>query len=378
MNVLLVVSQFYPHQGGVEVAVQNLGIALKEQGHRVIVAAARAPRTLSSSEAVRGLTVHRYYFGLPFSTLKSTLAFPFFSIKTLVALTRLIKSQKIEVLNFHFVDNAAWYVCALKFLTQVPLVVSLHGNDVQRFPGESGLAQFILRRLLTAAEGVTVNSGYLLNEAEKVTGFDLGRAVVVGNGIHLEEFENVISYKIDKPYVLSLCRLVHKKGVDILVRAWKKALPKLPADLLLIIGGDGEERDNIVSLIGELGISERVQMVGLVKNDERLKLFKGAKLYVVPSRIEPFGIVVLEAMASGTPVLASNTGGIPSIITAGTNGTLFDNGNEDDLAEKLTLLINNLDVMSTRASRALVDVQSYSWKHVAERFVKVYEKSSHS
>ena len=363
MKILLLVSQFYPHTGGVEVAVYNLARALLKQSSDVTVVTAKAPWSLPSVENVDDLLIKRYFLALP-KTIKSALVFPFLFPLTVIKLWRLIKSQKIDVLNIHFADDAAFYALILKYLTGVRLVVSLHGNDVEKFPVESFFRRWLLRCLLKVADSVTVNSRYLEDRLQK-------KVEIIGNGINLDEFSTIQPFSHPNPYILFLGRLVYKKGVDLLIQAYAAVCRDLPFDLL--IAGDGQERRNLEDLVKKRGMGDRIKFLGQVENKFGHELMAGASLFVVPSRLEPFGIVVLEAMATGCPVLASRTGGLTEIIQDGQTGVLFSSEDVVDLSTKLLELLLNPTKMERLKTAAWEGVQKYTWDVVARKYLEIYE-----
>lgn len=222
MNVLFLVSQFYPHKGGVESAVYNLSRTLFRQNHKVWVATARAPRELPPQEVIDEVAVSRYFLSLP-RTLKLALAFPPMFPVTIVRLWWLVKRHQISVINLHFVDDAGLYAVVLKLLTGVRLVTSLHGNDVEKFPVESFLRHWLLKLVLIASDKVTVNSGYLKKKLKSVVGVQFIEPAIIGNGVNFDDFKNIIAYKNPHPYVLFLGRLVQKKELTFYLPPGRRA-----------------------------------------------------------------------------------------------------------------------------------------------------------
>lgn len=373
MKILLVTSRFYPHQGGVEQAVLNLAKSFQNLGHQVFIVTARAPRSLLSGEVTSGVLIKRLFLGLPFRSFRSTLVFAPFFFLTIIKTIKLIKTIKIDVINLHFVDDAGFYALVVSVLTGTKLVVSLHGNDVEKFPQELAWSRFILKLVLNRAFKVVVNSNYLFNKLKELVPGVSKKVVVIGNGINLSEFQNISPYSSDSSYstyVLGLGRLVSKKGFSILLQAWAK----LPADFpyKLIIAGDGEERLALAKLTKSLNLTNKVTFLGAVTHETALQLFKGAKLYVLPSLLEPFGIVLLEAMASGCPILASNTGGVPDLVKEDETGALFRTGDADELARKLVDLVSDEAKMVRLTENALNFVKYFSWDTVATKYLDIY------
>jgi glycosyltransferase involved in cell wall biosynthesis len=123
-----------------------------------------------------------------------------------------------------------------------------------------------------------------------------------------------------EPYVLAAGRLVPKKGFDLLLQAWAVVADRLGVGLW--IAGDGPEEAPLKAIVAALGLEKSVRLLGPVSHAKLLGLLERAALCVVPSREEPFGIIVLEAQALGVPVLASAVGNIPFLIDHGVTGYL--------------------------------------------------------
>jgi glycosyltransferase involved in cell wall biosynthesis len=137
--------------------------------------------------------------------------------------------------------------------------------------------------------------------------------------------------------VLYLGRLIPSKGVDVLLRALARV-----DGVSAVIAGEGPGRDQLVELATQLGVSSRVEFVGWVSADERARLLAGARLLAVPSLWdEAFGIVGVEALAAGVPVVASAVGGIPSWLTDGRAGLLFPRNDDAALAAAVRRILDD-------------------------------------
>ena len=134
-------------------------------------------------------------------------------------------------------------------------------------------------------------------------------------------------------------RLVYKKGVDVLIQAFKKA--EVP-NLKLVIEGKGEESSRLRTLINDLSLEDKVFMTEDSSSyDKMIAYMKGAVFGVMPSRIEPFGIVSLEFLAAGIPLIASKTGGLISLLEDGRTCLFFENENVNELADKIRMMYKN-------------------------------------
>jgi glycosyltransferase involved in cell wall biosynthesis len=155
----------------------------------------------------------------------------------------------------------------------------------------------------------------------------------------------------DPPVAAFAGRLVRKKGADVLLRAFARVRRELPEARLVVVG-DGPERPGLERLVRDLGLGGAVTMCGRLSRDEAADRLDGAWVQVVPSRYqEPFGVVILEAMARGTAVVASRTGGIPEIVRDGETGLLVPPEDEDALAGALLAVLGDR-ALAERLGRA--------------------------
>jgi D-inositol-3-phosphate glycosyltransferase len=159
--------------------------------------------------------------------------------------------------------------------------------------------------------------------------------------------------------------------------------PELAKTLsLVVIGGDADETDSDLSeelecldkLKDEVGISDLVAFVGSRAQDTLAYYYSAAEVCVVPSYYESFGLVALEAMACGTPVIASRVGGLLHTVEDGVNGFLVPSGDAQALAEKLRMVLCDAELRQRLATNARLSTQSYTWKIVAERMLRVYQQ----
>jgi glycogen(starch) synthase len=196
------------------------------------------------------------------------------------------------------------------------------------------------------------------------------KATVVYNGIGLEAFESGPRWVHRAPYFLALGRVVPQKGFYELLSAYSRSGIK---DTELIIAGDGPDMERLCVLREELGLTGHVHFIGRAGRRAVHSLMWGAVGVVVPSLLEPFGIVSLEAMAAGKPLLASDVGGIPEVVPAGGGVRLVPPGNVDALAEGLRWLVAAAHGDCSEALRR--HAMRFVWPRIAERYLNVYREA---
>jgi glycosyltransferase involved in cell wall biosynthesis len=207
---------------------------------------------------------------------------------------------------------------------------------------------------------VLINSSAIIAVSDKVAKV-IGRRPLIDNkkiriinyGIDLENFSvskekrrktrESLNIADQDRVVLFLSLISKQKGADVALRAFKE-LSKNERNIKLIIGGDGEYLDEAKRLAKALHIEQAVSFPGFVHNEQTSSYYNAADIFVFPTlRLESFGIVIAEAMACGTPVIASNIGSIPDVIDNGVNGVLIPPGDFEELASQIRRLFKDTD-----------------------------------
>lgn len=181
-------------------------------------------------------------------------------------------------------------------------------------------------------------------------------------------------FGIDRPYLLSIAGFDRRKNVPLLVRAFARALPSLPDDVVLVLAGAPHSENPLVfppvePVVHEEGIADRVVLTGKVSDDERTALYQGALGYVTPSSYEGFGLTALEAMACGVPVIASNLTSLPEVV--GDAGLLVE-PDIDAVAHAISRLVGDERLRSDLSRRGLDRSSQFTWERTARLTVEAY------
>ena len=207
---------------------------------------------------------------------------------------------------------------------------------------------------------------------EQRFGLPAGRSQVIFNGVVLDE-PAVEERDADGRYVLALGRVVEKKGFDLLIRGFALVADR-HLDVSLAIGGDGRTLPVLRGLAAELGIADRVRFLGRLTRSQVAAAMNSAELFVMPSRLEPFGIVVLEAWRAGRAVIATSRGGPPEFVDAGVTGLLADPFDTAALAAALDRLLGDQTYRLTIGKAARDRVADFAWPRIAEQYRQIYAK----
>lgn len=316
----------------------------------------------------------RVPFRLPENGWKSKLSFLLTRRCVGYELLRQLIKFKADLIHVQCVSSNGWYASRVAAQLGVPCVVTAQGEltmDAAGLYRTSPLYNRLLHAVVSMADRVTGCSVSTLRDLEVFFGRPFGRrGTVVHNGVGLEAFESGPSWVHPVPYFLGIGRLVPQKGFAELIRAF--ALSGI-MEANLILAGDGPEMERLSSLSADLGLAARVHFVGRAGRHAVHSLMRGAIGVVVPSLLEPFGIVSLEAMAAGKPLLASNVGGIPEVVPDGAGVQLVAPGDVEALAKGLHWLGKGVHRDCAEALRR--HAMRFVWPRIAERYLSVYRES---
>lgn len=371
-RVALVASSYHPHVGGVETHVRAVAAALAARGHPVEVwTVDRDGR--QHTEEVDGIRVRNLPAPLPSGSASGVRDFLRSAPRALAAWGSAARAFSPQVIHVQCFGPNGVYALVLSRLTRLPLVVSSHGetlaDDGDLFT-TSRQVRAALRLSLRAAHTVTGVSQAVVDDLRDR--FGAPQAVVVPNGI------DVLPTSPSTPrrpgLVVGVGRLEHNKGFDLLIRAM--ARPEVPASAELVIAGDGGARTDIEALMAELGLTERVELLGTVSTDGVAALLARASAVVVPSRWEAFGIVALEAWRAGAPLVVTSRGGPPSFVTDGVDGLLVDPEYVGALAGALGRVLTEPGLGAALGAAGTERVASFSWARVVDQYEQIYRAAS--
>jgi len=331
-----------------------------------------------SHEVSENMTIHRY--GTVLKIASANLSFKIL-YKPL--------GCKIDIAHAHYNMPYSDY-SALRYVkkNKVPFVVTYHadaqdsGGNLIRNWAQMIYNRSLLKQVLNGADIIIATSNSYIDES-KFLGDYRDKIKVIPNGINLEEFKINLSKeecrdKLGLPHnkkiILFFGNIVAYKGPHILLKAFSKAKSQFK-DAMLVFAGRGKMQEELTKLAAELDIKSDVLFTGYV--DEKLKPFyyKSADIFCLPSitMAEAFGIVNLEAMACGIPVISSKLGGIPDVVTDRETGLLVKPEDKEALADAIILLLENEDIARKMGNKGKRKVEEYSWKKIAEKTEEVYE-----
>ncbi|MCD4844216.1 MAG: glycosyltransferase family 4 protein [Methanosarcinales archaeon] len=269
---------------------------------------------------------------------------------------------------------------AYLFKENLPYVVSLRGSDVpgfnDRFSFQYILLKPLINRIWRESSAVVANSEGLKELAlESSPSQDIS---VINNGINISDFKpdinsinnNINNHtykKIKKFNIVCISRLIERKGISFLLKAIKKIKNK---KVKLILVGKGKQEDELHQLAKDLEITDRVEFKGYVDHDDIADIYQESDLFVLPSFNEGMSNALLEAMASGLPVISTDTGGTSELIDG--NGILIQKGNSDEIAQAISTVMNDPEAFKQMGLRSREIAETMSWEAVAEEYCRLY------
>lgn len=311
---------------------------------------------------------------------------PVVFLSSLWALWRLTGRIKFDVMHGHWVIPNGPVAAIVARMRRLPLVISMHGSDV--FVAEqSKPVSAVARWCFRAASAITAPSADLLHRAIRI-GAPASRSHLVPYGVDPGTFTRIegagpllrqeLGLPVDSLVVFAVGRMVYKKGFEYLIRAVPAILRERPNAKIVLAGG-GDLMPRLKSLVQQLGVEKSVIMPGWVTRDKMPLFFSGCDLFVLPSVVDQQGNVdglpntLLEAMASGRPVVATSVAGVPLAVKDGENGLLVPEKQPGELSSAINLLLRapELRLQYGQAGRRRVE-NDLNWQTTARTFGQLY------
>lgn len=381
MRIALVPSSYAPAVGGVEIVTRRLASELRTRGHDVEIWTPRIVGQAADDE-LDGLRVVRVAMPLPSARPAAVGSFLVRGPLGFLALAEAYRRFRPDVVNIHCFGPNGPYAAAMSLLSRTPLVVSLHGETVMDdhdiFERSSTLRR-ALGFALARAEGVTACSAFVSRDALRF-GTPRSSPEVIFNAV--DPFFNAVdpfealddSASPSERYFLGVGRVVAKKGFDTLLRAFAE-IRAANHEVGLVIAGDGSDLGRLRELAASLEVEDAVRFVGRLDRSGVERTMRAALAVVVPSFVEPFGVVALEAWAAARPLLITSAGGPPEFVKDGVDGILIPPGNPSALATAMQRLLADPERANRIARAGAARAPSFNWPATAASYESVYRSA---
>ncbi len=381
---VLFLSWEYPPMtvGGLSRHAYDLSRFLVQEGwevHVVTTAIEGSP----ANEVMEGVQVHRVTVPKPDGG-----EFIHWVFALNLAMINYCTEQLLEDYDFALLHAHDWLVYdaakTLKDKSRLPLVATIHATEHGRNGGiHTDLQKRIHHvewKLTYEARRVIVCSTYMKQEVEEIFQLPADKIDMIPNGVDPKQLafhhETMGREKFALPHekmVLFLGRLVREKGAQVLLEAIPEILTTNP-DAKFIFTGEGPMKAELMARATQLGVVQKTLFTGFVSDQDRNLLLGSAAAAVFPSLYEPFGIVALEAMAAGAPVVVSDVGGLFDIVHHEENGLTAYHGDAHSFAVQISRMLLDEEFAHRMAKVAKSEIDRYDWSRIALETISVYER----
>jgi len=367
----------YAH-GGTEIAAYNLAVNMANRGNMVDVFTTSID-SKSSVELYPNLKVHRHGTSLKIASANPSIRLIYNPLK-----------YDMDIVHAHspipYSDLPALLYAKRK---KLPFILTYQfdgvetGGSFARNAGVSLYNKLFIHKVLKSADAIIATTKSYAKESPFLRRY-LDKIVVIPNGINIKEVttpltreksREILGLPQNSEIILFFGSLVEYKGPDILLKAFKKVKNVVP-NAKLIFAGRGHMDSQLKETAKQMNISKDVIFTGFVEDNVKPLYYKAADVFCLPSTTlaESFGIVNLEAMAAGIPIVSSNLGGIPDIVKNGENGLLSKPYDVEMLAENLIKLLENDNLRVEMGKTGLKLVKNYTWDEVTTKTEKLYRE----
>jgi L-malate glycosyltransferase len=360
----------YPVYGGSGVVATELGIELAARGHEVHFITYAQPFRLP-------YFVERIFYHEVEVPSYPLFEHPPYNLALSVAIQNAVEQHDLDLLHAHYAvphATSAWIAKEMLGRDGFRIVTTLHGTDITlvgQDPSFQSLTQFSIAK----SDGLTAVSEYLRRETNVHFDIPLDDVRVIPNFVDLEKYSRD-AYPCHRAkftqegevIVTHISNFRGVKRIDDVVRIFARIARQLPARLLLV--GDGPDRGKAHDTADAEGVLDRVLFLG--KQNSVAELLACSDLFLLPSENEAFGLVALEAMSCGVPVVATNTGGIPEVVEDGVSGYLAPVGDVESMAAAAIDLLSDREVWRRFSAAARTAAERFNSRDVVAQYEAYY------
>ena len=384
MNICMIASG-YPSisEPGRNIFIQEQVNEMAKQGlnvHVITLGDDESPNV----EINNGVSIHRVMN----PDYKPTRLMPLiFAIKAMKKATELNKSVKFDIVHSQFADHAGFAGTIISRFLRIPFVITVHGYDVyfsKKFGyglGTTRLQRIYVYFILKSANKIFPVSNALKRQCNVKWHINSKKLEVIPNGMcfnKLPERDEIIRLKSnlninDKKIILSVSSLIKRKGQQNIIKVLPEVIKDVP-DAFFILIGDGPCLPKLEQLTKDLELEKHVMFINrYISKDELAVFFSICDFFALPSVLESFGIVYIEALFFGKPIIGSRGQGVEDFIVDGETGFLINPYDRDELARKITILMKDerLRISMGEKGKKIV-LEKYLWEHNVKTLTSTY------
>ncbi len=371
--IVIFSTAYFPLVGGAEVAMKEITDRLPNETFHLVTARIRSG--LVSTERIGNVQVHRLGVGHPIDKY----LLPFLSPWKAWMIQRHVERPIAWALMASFGGFGALFYTWLRPKARFLLTLQ-EGDPLEYIDKRVGIFQSIFKQIFRRADAVQAISYFLADWAVRMgarvipevvpNGVDIERFSVVLNDGEREQIRSRLGYGSDDVVLITTSRLTLKNGIDDVIRA----LPELPERVKFLVVGEGEDREQLLALMKEKQVEDRVQLLGKRDHAELPKLLLVSDMFIRASLSEGLGISFLEAMAVGLPVIATPVGGIPDFLKDGETGVFCEPRDAGSVAVAVKRLLDDQSLIKKLRQQGPDLVQkSYDWELIARRMGEIIQ-----
>ena len=351
----------YPTYGGSGAVATELGIALATRGHEVHFITYKQPFRLPAY-------LPRVFFHEVDVGRYPLFEFPPYDLALAVRMHEVVREHKLDLLHCHYAiphATSAWITKQMlrEEKRDIRVVTTLHGTDIT-IVGQDPSFHTITKFSIEKSDALTAVSQYLQKETQDAFGCTACRIDVIPNFIDPQVYNRTrygnelrVQFNGGRKVLMHISNFRPVKRIRDVVSVFARVRKEVPSVLVMV--GDGPDRHDAEQYARELGIEKDVQFLG--KIDNVAPLLAAADIFLLPTNAESFGLSALEALASGTPVIGTNVGGLPEVVKSGETGVLCGVGDVDGMASAAVNILGD-----DKRWRAMSDAAAHDAR---ERFV---------
>ncbi|MFF2448981.1 glycosyltransferase [Neobacillus sp. NPDC058068] len=294
----------------------------------------------------------------------------------------LFKGSRTSVVHAHYVFPSGWLAKWYKKLFGARFIVTAHGGDIDKMVKKSGRIFNMTKTILAEADHVIAVGQELYTTLETEFGVSRDKLSLINMGVNLDVFKvvdkSVARLRLEIPQnktpLLFVGNIIEQKGLNDLVEAFAVLKKDLPEYELYIIGSNKDQGyfRKLETVIAETGLKESVHFLGTKQQAEVALWMAAAEVFVLPSHLEGFGLVALEAMACGTPVVGSNVGGLKYLLNHG-KGMLVNPKNPAELKKALQTVLESEEVKQNLIRKGLEMAQKNDQIIMTDKVINLYQ-----
>jgi glycosyltransferase involved in cell wall biosynthesis len=366
MKIVHVVAYYPPHVGGMENCVREISEGIAEKGNQVEVFTSDIGCKKDKLASTNNLKIHYLKsWEIAHTTISPSLFF------------KLLKISRDSVIHLHvaqvIIPEIVFLVSKIK---KIPYIAHVHA-DVEPSGKMGFLLPFykkvFLQRVLNSASKVIVPTAGYIGLISKKYAIPETKIDEIPYGVNPHYFKSISNKMHDPIRLLFVGRFAKQKNVPLLLNAFKLIIEKKQWNIELNIVGDGEEKNKIIAQIKEDKLEEKVVLHGALRGEKLYEIYSNSDIFILSSVFESFGIVLIEAMASGLPIIASDILAVRDVIEGGKTGLLAKT-TPRDFAEAIEKLLNNSPLREELGKNALEKANEYTWARTVQKFENVYSE----